>query len=107
MAKDQAAETDLSVLARRLGLPDDADEDAVVAAINAQTIGLIEHALGLRAGAGRDGIIAEIAALQADRAAYILHMLGDLGGKRKAIRTLQVREIMSDALREARDTLDP
>lgn len=107
MSTDEAAKVDLSAFARQLGLPDDADEGAVVAAINAQGIDLIAAALGLGAGAGIAGILAEVAALRTDRASYIAHLRAEVAGKQEALRALQVQEIMRVALREARDALDP
>ncbi len=101
------APQDLSALARMLGLPGDAGEAAIVAAIAAQEGPLVRRALRLPEDAAVGACLAEIRALQADRAALIARLSSDLSAVQEALRAARVRDLIQDAMIGARDALDP
>lgn len=99
----------LSAFARLLGLPDDASAEAIVAEIEAGPTELapIEAALGLPVGAGLAACLAEIDRLKAEEATLIASLNAQIDANLSRVRDLQVRELLLDACREARDALAP
>lgn len=96
----EPAEPDLTAFARFLGLADDADEAAIVAAIQSLPCAIFADALGLPPGSPYQACIAAAERLKAAEDAKVADL-------RDKLRTARVRIVMLEAIREAGDTLDP
>ncbi|CAO4177626.1 hypothetical protein EEDFHM_03138 [Methylorubrum populi] len=107
MSNEAQQTADLSKFACLLGLPEQADEAAIVAAIERQERKLIREALGLPEDAGLGDCLARITALRRNENLLVVYQLDALGRMKLALRDAVVKDIMLYAVREARDTLDP
>ncbi|WP_279898729.1 hypothetical protein [Methylobacterium fujisawaense] len=100
---------DLSAFARLLGIPAYADEAAIVAEIGRRRAPWpeIASALGLSPDTSPAACLVEIERVKAEQAAEVERLNAEIEANLERTRAAQVKILMLDAIREARDTLNP
>lgn len=109
MSEVQREPQDLSAFARLLGIPADADEAAIVAEIGRRRAPWpeIASALGLDPDTSPAGCLVEIERVKAEQAAEVERLDAETAINLEKLRAARVKILMLEAIREARDSLNP
>ena len=109
MSEVRREHQDLSAFARLLGIPEDADEAAIVSEIGRRRMPWpeIASALGLDPDTSPAGCLVEIERVKAEQAAEVERLDAETAINLEKLRAARVKILMLEAIREARDSLNP